>query len=169
MTSPIKKPASRITLEDLFGSANPSLAEIDAAAANALAERKSGRRKSERRRDPSKPLGSDARLAEADRQARMQAIRDAATKMGQEPNLQKHWHPQALVYVEHLFHCTCGHQSVAPAAANFLVRYINVRTGATHTLDPSGPIDYRLPRVSTTLPIEVAVCSSCFAHKSQDL
>lgn len=155
----INKHPSRLTLADLFGTENPTMADIEAVAQNTKNQAK--------RRKKQQPAGPEARRLAAERADRLAIIQATARALGSEPDTRRQWHPVGLVFIENLHQCACGTKYHSPANTTFLVEYLNQRDGTRHLLEPAGPIDYRLPRHSETHIVEVAVCGACFPHVRQ--
>jgi len=139
----IHKPASRLTLEDLFGPTAPTEDEI----------REVARQASKPKPKPGAGLPPD----------RLDAIREAARRTATQPEWAKRWLPTARVYVEAQVECrNCHHTWISPGATGWLVEFTNSRTGATHTTEASGPIDLRLPAKKFIHQSHTHVCSLCW-------
>lgn len=158
MSNPIKtrsgleKPASRLTLEDLFGTGPlPTPDEIKKVAENEKA------RKAIKAKRKGKP-GRDSK----EYSARLEAIRAAGDAIGKSPEWARAWHPTARVFILEVRRCACGMVHECPGADGWLVEYTNKNDGATQTYDPVGPIDYRLPIKKIEHETSVAICQHCY-------
>jgi hypothetical protein len=149
--SGLNKPASRLTLEDLFGPGPLPSPEDIARTAKAEAARNKARK---------------AAKADPDRASRLAAIKAAAEATARQPEWTKHWHPTARVFIQTAQYCCCGALHKYANNKTWLIEYTNSRTDATHTLDPAGPVDMRLPAKIKTLNESVAVCPSCVNTKA---
>jgi hypothetical protein len=154
----LSKPASRLTLEDLFGPGPLPAPDQIQAVAKAEA-RKSAARRAEAK-DPE---------AAANREARLAAIKAAAEATGlASPEWARVWHATARVLVVCEQTCACGAQAQYNANGGWLVEYTNSKTDSSHLLDPAGPIDRRLPAKKKILRQSVSVCPSCFTEQTQE-
>ena len=152
----LNKPASRLTLADLFGTEGiPTPAEAAAAA---------GRMKA---RPSRKPTSGRSQAKDKDTINRLAAIQAAAEACATTPTWARHWHPTARVFVEEVRTCaTCHAIYHSPGAEGWLLKHTNSRTGATQISALCGPIDKRLPVEQFTHHSTVAVCQRCFAKST---
>ena len=148
----LAKPASRLTLADLFGPGPlPAPSEIKTLA-KSLAK------------NTTRKIRKEARPT-AEHTARLASIRAAALACHSSPEWTKHWHTTArLLIIEHRTCVNCRTLYASPGADGWLVEYTNSRNGATQAYSPAGPIDARLPIKEFIHESVVHVCQAC-AHK----